>query len=88
MPVVSRYLKTKEVNVMWTNEELVEIRDRAELEASIRNQNLLWASACLNLAASASHLLSITDRICQKELTAICEYDKGFKPSTDPKQSA
>lgn len=65
---------------MWTNEELIDIRDRAELEASSQTQNLLWRVACLGLAASANHLLSLTNRICQRELTAINTYDTGFKP--------
>jgi hypothetical protein len=55
---------------MWTNEELQEIRDRAELEANIGGLNRLWQSACLDLAASASHLLSLTERICRGEITA------------------
>ena len=65
---------------MWTNEELLEIQNRAELEASIPNQNSLWRFACLSLASSASHLLSLTERICRNDLTAVNVYGKGFRP--------
>lgn len=57
--------------IMWTKEELTEIRNRAELEAGIKGQTLLWQIACINLAASASHLLEVTDRICAGEITAV-----------------
>ena len=68
------------VIVMWTHEELLEIRNRAELEASISHQNILWRYACLALASSASHLISLTERICQHEITAIDSYQHGFTP--------
>lgn len=67
---------------MWTNDELIEIRDRAELEASNDTQNLLWRCACLNLAAGASHLLSVTERICHRELTAMTPCSQGFTPQS------
>lgn len=48
---------------MWTREELVEIRERAELEASIIGNNEKWRHACLELASAADRLDSITHRI-------------------------
>jgi len=60
---------------MWTKSELLEIRDRAELEANNPLHNILWRSACVNLAMSASNLLLLTDRICDGEITALMDDD-------------
>ena len=48
---------------MWTREELIEIRERAELEASIKGNNEKWRHACLELASAADRLDLITYRI-------------------------
>jgi len=48
---------------MWTRQELIEIRERAELEASIKGVNEKWRHACLELASAADRLDSITHRI-------------------------
>ena len=48
---------------MWTREELIEIRERTELEASIQGNNEKWRHACLALASAADRLDSITHRI-------------------------
>lgn len=48
---------------MWIREELIKIRERAELEASINGNNEKWRHACLDLASAADRLDSITHRI-------------------------
>lgn len=48
---------------MWAREELIEIRERAELEASIIGNNEKWRHACLELASAADRLDSIAHRI-------------------------
>ena len=48
---------------MWTRAELIEIRARAELEASVQGNNEKWRHACLDLASAADRLDSITYRI-------------------------
>jgi len=58
---------------MWTLGELLEIRNRAELESGGNEQNLLWRHACVDLAASAERLISLTQRICHDELTALAD---------------
>ncbi len=58
---------------MWTTEELIEIRDRAELEAEFDEQNILWRNSCTALSFAASNLLILTDRICAGELTALVD---------------
>jgi len=65
---------------MWTREELLEIRDQAELEVGGNESNLLWRNACVSLASSADRLLSLTDRICSGELTALSDEDGKPKP--------
>lgn len=55
---------------MWIREELKEIRDRAELEASISGISENWKHACLMLASAADRLDSMTDRIEQGLETA------------------
>lgn len=64
---------------MWINEELIEIRDRAELESESPSQNLIWRQACVNLAAAADHLLSLHKRISDGELTALLNKDGTIK---------
>lgn len=49
--------------VMWTKQELIDIKERAELEASIQGNNEKWRHACLGLATAADRLESITNRI-------------------------
>ena len=58
---------------MWTKDELLEIRDRAEQEANIPSHNILWLNACIDLAMSASNLLSLTERICDGKITALMD---------------
>jgi len=48
---------------MWTRNELIEIRERAELEANVKGQTVSWTHACLNLASAADRLDSMTGRI-------------------------
>ena len=48
---------------MWIRDELKEIRDRAEHEASISGSSENWKHACLMLASAADRLDSMTDRI-------------------------
>lgn len=47
---------------MWTRHELIEIRERAELEA-LKVNNEKWRHACLNLAVAADRLDAITIRV-------------------------
>lgn len=56
---------------MWTRNELKEIRDRAELEASINGISDNWKHACLMLASAADRLDAMTDRIERGLETAI-----------------
>jgi hypothetical protein len=56
---------------MWTNEELITIRDRAELEADSTTQNLIWRHACLDLAAAVDRLLMFHQRVTTEGLTAL-----------------
>ena len=55
---------------MWTNKELREVRDRAELEASVTGISNIWLFACFDLAAAAERLEGLTSRIERGELTA------------------
>ena len=55
---------------MWTNSELREVRDRAELEASVAGISNIWLCACFDLAAAAERLEGLTSRIERGELTA------------------
>lgn len=61
---------------MWTRAELIEIRKRAELEASIEGHKESWRYACLALAAAADRLDAITARIENDEETAVEEDTK------------
>ena len=56
---------------MWTRTELIEIRERAEIEASVRGISDSWKHACLCLAVAADRLDAITDRIEQGLETAV-----------------
>ncbi len=67
---------------MWKKEELIEIRRRAKLESGGTESNLLWRNACISMAASADRLISLTDRICIGEITALS--DKNGKPILPP----
>jgi hypothetical protein len=58
---------------MYTKEELMEIRARAEQEVGGTESNFLWRDACTLLASSADRLLSLTDRICRGEITALAD---------------
>ncbi len=59
---------------MWTREELTEIRERAELEASIQGNGEKWRHACLGLAAAADHLDAMTARIEAGQEVAILQH--------------
>lgn len=61
---------------MWTNEELIDVRDRAELEVGNDENSVLWQSACLSLAGAAERLIGLSSRICSGELVAL--RDKGL----------
>ncbi len=56
---------------MWTREELKEMRDRAELEASINGIGDNWKHACLMLASATDRIDAMTDRIERGLETAI-----------------
>jgi hypothetical protein len=56
---------------MWTRDELKEIRERAELEASIKGNSDNWKHACLMLASAADRLDTMTGRIESGLETAI-----------------
>lgn len=56
---------------MWTRDELKEVRERAELEASINGCSDNWRQACLMLASAADRLDAMTDRIERGLETAI-----------------
>ncbi len=56
---------------MWTRSELKEIRDRAELEASINGNSDRWKHACLMLASATDRIDAMTDRIERGLETAI-----------------
>ncbi len=58
---------------MWTRDELTEIRNRAELEASIPGLKASWVHACLDLAAAADRLDSFTSRIERGEDKAVVD---------------
>jgi hypothetical protein len=64
---------------MWTKEELIEIRDRAELEAESDKHNILWRNSCTTLSFAASNLLMLTDRISAGEITALISDTGGYK---------
>lgn len=49
--------------IMWTRNELIEMRERAELEAAVIGNNEKWRHACLCLAAAADRLDAMTLRI-------------------------
>lgn len=56
---------------MWARNELIEIRERAELEAMIIGSNEKWKHACLCLADAADRLDAMTLRIESGQETAI-----------------
>ena len=58
---------------MWTRSELIEIRERAELEADVNGISERWLHACLCLAAAADRLDAMTDRIERGIETAIAK---------------
>lgn len=70
---------------MWTTDELIEIRDIAESAYSSKKGSLLWRSSNLDLAKAADRLLTITERICKGEITALDEneFPKPLHPNED-----
>jgi len=56
---------------MWTRNELIEIRERAEFEAGVIGCNEKWRHACLCFASAADRLDAMTVRIESGEEVAI-----------------
>jgi hypothetical protein len=56
---------------MWTRNELIEIRQRAEVEADVTGNSERWRCACLDLASAADRLDAMTVRIESGEEVAI-----------------
>ena len=58
---------------MWTLEELLEIRERAEQDAKTNALKLRWRHAFLDLAAAADRVHAMSSRVG----------DDGDRPTTD-----
>lgn len=56
---------------MWTRTELIELRERAEIEAAVIGSSDRWKHACFCLADAADRLDAMTIRIEQGLETAI-----------------
>lgn len=64
---------------MWTRNELIEIRQRAEFEADVIGNSERWRCACLDLASAADRLDAMTVRIESGEEVAIASTNSTTK---------